>query len=81
LFVEGQTKVCAMLIKIIVEAEWEEQSFRRRIDRIDPSVKFETEPPRLFFREDAAACVGGWPAKAASLFKCHPNTHHAKEFN
>jgi hypothetical protein len=36
LFVEGQTKVFAMLIKIIVEAEWEEQSFRRRIDRIDP---------------------------------------------
>ena len=37
-----------MLIKIIVEAEWEEQSFRRRIDRTDPSIKFETEPPRLF---------------------------------
>jgi hypothetical protein len=45
-----------MLIKIIVEAEWERQSFRRRIDRTDPSIKFKTEPPRLFFREDTAAC-------------------------
>jgi hypothetical protein len=31
LFVEGQIRLCAMLIKIIVDAEWEEQSFRWRI--------------------------------------------------